>query len=232
MVVSADTINQFKWFAEAGKRLIPGLVEEAAAPKESAVVDEATKKQFLAFVDRAIPLATRHGAEYLTWLSVEAEGLHHWIAEHDLIAIAGQTFVEDTYTRVLGWALAPPGRPDVALWVQQALLARLGIQHPGDHPMEVILWLSTEDGVPDLVLRGGRLGVVIEAKTCSLEHATPSRDPQTVAYPRALLAEQELETVHTVFLTLDGRAPASPEALPLTYAELARSSSHTGCQQR
>jgi hypothetical protein len=82
--------------------------------------------------------------------------------------------------------------------------------------------LRTEDGIPDLVLVYSTGVIVVEVKTDTFEHETPSGAPQTVAYAKSVSESLALTdtTPHVVFLTPDGHAPANAAAIASTFGEL------------
>jgi hypothetical protein len=83
----------------------------------------------------------------------------------------------------------------------------------------------TDDGIPDLILEYEKFVIVMEAKTGTDEHPTPSSHQlQTVSYPVAVRRKRGLRpdvAVYMVFITPECRRAANPEAINTSYAELA-----------
>lgn len=187
-----------------------------ATPKEKTIAD------FRAFVAKAEPIVTSRAREALRRIAPDAQRVLPWLTKHDLIAIAGYSRAEESYTRLLQWALEAGGQAEIALRVQRALLEHLGIEHDLQAPLEVRIEVETEHGRPDLVLFDSSLLVVIEAKTDTQEHETPNGLPQTVDYPNVGPAlDIPNARVAMVFLTPDRRRAANPEAKLLSFAEIA-----------
>ncbi len=207
------TVERFRHFVSTSRALL-----ETAPP--SVPMDA-----FRAFLTRATPLATAHARPLIDRLTPLANVLESWIVPHDLLEVAGYAWVETAYTSLVGWALYPPGRPDVALACQRAWAARVAPGLVVDRAAEPHHQLWTEDGVPDLVLAYDAGLLVVEAKTKTLEHPAPSGTPQTLAYarsaPRALGIAHAAKPCHVVYLTVNGSEAANPDARPCSYASLA-----------
>jgi hypothetical protein len=80
------------------------------------------------------------------------------------------------------------------------------------------------DGNPDLILSFPNWVIVVEAKTGTLEHATPSGKMQTEAYEAAVRSAMSLAPevrVDVVYLTLARSQPHSRLAIPASYLEIA-----------
>jgi hypothetical protein len=150
--------------------------------------------------------------------------LQPWLMPHDLLAIAGLDYAEDAYTELVAWALNPNTHPASAGRRQQAWLAHLKL--PSEialrSPTHPVTQLLTADGIPDLVLRYAEFVVVVEAKTVSDEHDTPSGAMQTLAYAAAVRTTLGLPAstpVYIVFLTPDRRQAANPDAVRTSYLD-------------
>lgn len=181
--------------------------------------------QFRAFVAAAtdclagdlLPRVRRHRPEL--------QRLAEWLVEDrfDILAVAGFRWVEDAYSDLIAWSLSPDVHPESALARQKAWLTRVGVPEAAGFTAlatpQTRVW--TDDGIPDLYLQFSELLVVVEAKTGTGEHETPSGLPQTTAYAAALRRHLGLTdcAVRTLFLTPDGADPADPAAIPTTYAD-------------
>jgi hypothetical protein len=142
----------------------------------------------------------------------------------DLLEVAGLRFVEDAYTELMRWALAPETHPASAVDRQRSWLQCAGLDEEvcEGAPCEPQTQIWTEDGVPDLILRFRGGTVVVETKTGSREHDTPSGRPQTVSYPQAVRQKFKLppETpVKVLFVTPEGLSAQNAEAKATTFVE-------------
>ena len=179
---------------------------------------------FRSFVEQASPLIVAPIRQALVELRERVRLLRPWIMPHDLLAVAGLEYNEDAYTELIAWALHPRTHPPSAKPRQRAWLEslRLPVGNELWSPADPITQVSTADGIPDLVLRYDDIVVVVEAKTGSAEHDTPSGTPQTRAYPRAVANALRLAPyipVHIVFLTPDRRAADNPDAVCTSYLD-------------
>jgi hypothetical protein len=180
---------------------------------------------FQEFVGQSISLITKSVREELPRILSDLRVLEGWLLppEYDLFRVTGISGSEDPYTELLSWALSPEAHPDYALTLQGSWLAKLGIQTGAlSIPAKPETQVWTDDGVPDLVLRYDSFAVVVEAKTGTLEHETPSGLPQTIAYPSAIRRYYGLSVdhpVHMVFLTPSRESAANDIAINATYAE-------------
>lgn len=176
---------------------------------------------FEEFIVQAKPHVLRNIGE----LCPRLDALSQWIAPDDFLGLLGCTLVEDTYTELLAWALWPPQQPQVALAAQRAWLKALGFHveiHAAARPHTQF---GTADGIPDLVLdyRPEKFLVVVEAKTVTEEHCSPSGEMQTISYPAAVRSQLGLPSDYPtamVFLTTTGTAATSPDAINTTYVDL------------
>ena len=188
-------------------------------------------QQFLAWIREARPLLAQKLRVSLAACRGRFKPFSEWLTPDspDLLTVAGLSGFEDPYTELLAWALNPPGGPVLALRMQKAWLTCLGISEAGQmtKPASVNTQVVTVDGRPDLVLFCDELQflVVVEAKTFSPEHQTPSGRMQTVAYPAAVRKHLRLAsdtTTYMVFLTLDGSAAADEKTISTTYADFVK----------
>ncbi|HSZ59579.1 MAG TPA: hypothetical protein VK797_28305 [Tepidisphaeraceae bacterium] len=181
--------------------------------------------QFKEFIDAASPIVAKEIQELLPRIAERAQLTCRWLVRHDLIWEAGLSYVEDSYTSLMRWALDPRTHPASAAKRQRSWLESMGLDDLcGDEPATPKAWERTDDGIPDLVMHfpGGIL--VVEAKTGSTEHAAPSGMPQTMAYPEAVRRELGLNRearIEIVFITPDRRAAANPDAKCTTFVEFA-----------
>ena len=142
----------------------------------------------------------------------------------DVLAIAGLQADEDRYTNLTAWMLTPHSiHPALADELQKNWLDSIGIEVSDlTFPAEVSTQVVTDDGIPDLILRFPERLVIVEAKTISGEHPTPSGLMQTFAYPAAMRRYDRLpETfpVDIAFLTMDRSKPANSVAHATTYID-------------
>lgn len=206
MPVSPDDLDRFRAFiARAGPL--------AAKPHAEAPIH-----QFHAFLAAAVPLVLRPLERHIPRLRRFADDAHRWHHPHDLLDIAGFACLENPYTELLAWALRPAVHPASALDRQAALLACFG--KTASVATEPLTQVVTADGIPDLVLHWPDLVVVIEAKTGSLEHETPSGAWQTEAYPASVREALDVAAgvdVRVGYLTPDGHGARSADAVPITF---------------
>jgi hypothetical protein len=177
---------------------------------------------FRSFVRSSIPHVAASLESVLPALRSQVQIAHRWLITHDLLAIAGLTYVEDAYTELLAWALSPETHFESALarqrsWIKSLGLAEvLAVRFAATPSTQVV----TDDGRPDLVLHYDDGVIVVEAKTGTVEHEAPSGLSQTVAYEPAIRNRLHLSSsipVHIVFLTTDGASAANPKAIKSTF---------------
>lgn len=142
----------------------------------------------------------------------------------DVLAIAGLQADEDRYTNLIAWMLTPHAvDPTLAENLQKNWLDSIGIEVSDlTFPAEVSTQVVTDDGIPDLILRFPERLVIVEAKTISEEHPTPSGLMQTFAYPAAMRRYDRLPDefpVDVAFLTMDRSKPANSFAHATTYMD-------------
>lgn len=141
----------------------------------------------------------------------------------DLLEIAGIQGSEDRYTNLIAWMLSPETHDKFAEQLQYQWLRGIGIPELQEGSVgQVMTQVVTNDGIPDLILRFPNRVVIVEAKTGSEEHPTPSGAMQTVAYPSAVRRLWSLPMDHpidVVFLTLNRARPANAEAFATSYMD-------------
>jgi len=179
---------------------------------------------FKQFIEQARPLVIGELTNAISKIRPRLEQMRPWLVNHDLLTVAGASFVEDAYTELVAWSLYPQGNPDVALVCQQAWLSSLGISGAASIQTPTIphTQFVAKGGRPDIVMdyRDDGFVVVVELKTGSEEHETPRGGMQTEAYPRLVrksLALPDQFRVEMVFLTPSGILAASEEAINTTY---------------
>lgn len=213
-VIGRCTATAFLEFVRQAEQL-------TAAPPSPVPTDP-----FRQFVALAVPLVVADIRGHLPAIARRAALAAHWLVRDDLLAVAGFGFVEDAYTELMAWALHPDTDPASAVDRQQAWLESVCLDNRicGELSCVPQPQFITDDGIPDLVLCYDHLTVVVEAKTGSAEHAAPSGNPQTVAYPGAVRDRLKLSSearVEVIFITPNRRLAANSEAKVTTYAEFA-----------
>jgi hypothetical protein len=206
-----ETIAQFREFVRRADEML-------------ALQHEPPVQEFRHFIQASLPMVMGDLRKSLECCAATLNGMRSWLTPYDLLRIARIEYIEDAYTELMAWALAPTTHQSSALQRQRAWLRHLRIPEEISSPAEPISQLSTGDGVPDLVLQFPTFAVVIEAKTGSDEHPTPSGELQTFAYPNAVREKLQLESCHQVyivFLTPEKRKAANPDAILATYCEFA-----------
>ena len=173
-----------------------------------------------------MPLLVPEIKSLLPRLADRAALADRWFIRHDLLSVAGNRLVEDSYTELMEWALRPATHPASAQRRQRAWLTAIGLEETvcGGSACVPQTQLATDDGIPDLVLRYEDATVVVEAKTGSAEHAAPSKKPQTVAYEdsvRRTLGLGAGHRVEVVFITPDRRDAKNPKAKLTTFVDFA-----------
>ena len=221
MVASARTpsdgeVDTFRRFVAAGADLAASVRHPPLA-------------EFREFLQQAEPLVVGRIQSRLPSINEQVTTISTWLTPHDLLAVSGRSYLEDPYTELMAWALAPETHAASALVRQQSWLQRVGIPHGTDQlsrPAEPRTQVVTDDGRVDLLLSFATFAVVVESKTGSTEGLTPSGRPQTIAYPEAvrrLLAAGPDFPIHVVFLTRDGDEASNRAALRTTWLEFALS---------
>lgn len=179
--------------------------------------------EFERFVLRSNELLLRDAKPYLDWLAPAWRAIEPSLRTPDVLAVARITHDEDRYTELLRWMLWPDDL-ELATACQRAWV---GYTLGRDVRCAVcpVTQMRTKDGIPDLVLPYADGPVVLEAKTVTTEHTTPtSRQPQTVSYVAAVsraLGGTATEDIGVVYLTLDRSRPANALARPMSYLEVA-----------
>jgi len=215
VVIDENTYSQFERFVADARIFVGGL--ERGPPRLATPVSE-----FSSFIEAAKPLVAGPLRSAVAALGPRIAALSPWLTEHDLLAVAGRTYDEDAYTELLAWAIAPETHPPTALRRQVAWLRSMGLPQP-IAPAKPRTQVDTDDGIPDLVLDYGDFTLVVEAKTGSHEHETPtSGSMQTISYPEAVrrrLGLSPSKAVHVAFLTPDRKRAANENAVLTTYLD-------------
>jgi hypothetical protein len=178
---------------------------------------------FRQFIDKATPFLVFDVRRSLDKIAALAALAKRWLVSHDLLFDAGLTY-EDSYTSLMAWALRPDTHSPSAKRRQQMWLNSLGLggEFKVRKPCLPKLWLATDDGIPDLVLQFQDGAVVVEAKTKSAEHSTPSRRMQGFAYPPAVRRKLGLgpnACVRMVFICPNRQESSNREAKSTTFVE-------------
>ena len=215
-------IDQFKAFCESA-----GPALERSLPKPP--LDE-----FRSFVDSARQLLLKSVHDQLHVIQEALRCLEPWLLEdrHDLLRVAQLTLAEDPYTELLAWAIDPKTHDEIGNACQRGWLKSLCLTGSGTvKPVSPRTQLSTDTGIPDLVLEYQAIVVIVEAKTKTDEHiASKSEFKQTKAYPAAVcrrLQKSEHFPVSVVYLTTDRSKAANSQAINTSYFELAVSLAQT-----
>ena len=191
------------------------------------MVSDQILSNFQRFVTEARPLVL--GSAHQDWLMLRQvfSSLQPWRIVHDLLKISGMIYDETAYTDLMAWALNPSTHPPSARTRQLGWLEGLGITTANLDTVAPLPYFAAQDGsFPDLVLSYSNRTVVIELKTGSEEHLTPSGLYQTEAYPKAVketLGLGDDHIVHMVFLTPDRCSAKNPEAILASFLEFALS---------
>lgn len=228
---AAHLIDQFRLFVDKAEHLLPPETKSSKASKsiEPAKLNDTPKPsssplpEFQCFIEKATPLVVANIKSLLPLIAGRAAIAKRWLVDHDLLAIAGLSFIEDAYTELMAWALHPATHPESAQRRQLAWLKAVGLEGIGKpNACTPKTQMITEDGIPDLVLQFEQTTVVLEAKTGSAEHNTPSGQPQTIAYPKSVRGKLNLSPEHkieVVFITPDRRPAENPQAKATTFIE-------------
>jgi hypothetical protein len=211
----ATTVEQFRNFATAAKRL-PQL--QVRVPVS----------EFASFANRATPLAIENVSKMLPTLAKRASLITRWMTDHDLLDVAGLAYAENPYIELLAWALRRETHPPSALVRQEAWIAALKLDPPLkiEQPIVPVTQFVTGDGRPDLLLHYPDAVVVVEVKTGTNEHETPSGLSQTEAYApsvRKTLRLPDSIHVHVVFLTPARERAVNPAAVSTSFVEFVSS---------
>lgn len=203
---------------------------EGASALRRASLPEARLPQFATFTERAAPVMLEHLRGELHEYRDELAMLCRWIVptSSEILGAAGLAGDEVRYTRLVAWMLFPPGHERLALECQRSWLRSLGlsqlaqqIEAPARPEAEVV----TDEGRADLVLHYAcaRHLLIVEAKVDAEEYVSDDGEAQTMIYPRSVRKRRGLAPDYPgtmLFLTPDGREPASQEALPCRFDRL------------
>ncbi len=180
------------------------------------------------FVENARPLVTQSARKYLDWFEPHARRIRALPKIPDLVAIAGYTHVENSYTRLIAWALGKNNTSVIPQHLKRCWLRGLGIGFAIDEQYSIEEQVSlTNGGRPDLVLMGENSFVVVEVKTTSREHTVAdTREMQTIHYPREIRRDRFNDrnvTGQVVLLSERGDVPKNEDAVATTFARFALS---------
>lgn len=205
-----SAVEQFRNFIANAARLLPRRELPISA--------------FMTFTKHATPLAVATVTKLLPLLARRASLARRWVADHDLLDVAGLAYAENPYIELLAWALRRDTHPASAVARQRAWIATLNLapEPVVEQAVVPVTQFVTEDGRPDLLLHYPNAVVVVEVKTGSDEHETPSGLSQTEAYAPSVARILRLTGsthVHVVFLTPGRERPINPAAAPASFVE-------------
>lgn len=211
-IENESIINQFRQFIGLSEALLPTLRPPAS------------ESEFVQFIREATPLILEPIRASLEAVASKLTLMRRWLVSQDLLRIAGFSYAEDPYTELMAWALHPNTHPESALLRQRAWLSSFpfGAEIKFEQAATPQTQFWTDDGIPDLILKYETFVVIVEAKTGSVEHPTPSGTMQTNAYPDAVRRALELpesRPVYTVYVTPDRRKAMNREAFNATFVE-------------
>lgn len=229
MKVSAETVSQFNAFIKQANTLLSAPVLNI---KREPLTDYARQSitEFESFIAQAKPIVLQQIRATLRAHRSELTNLCRWVVPQscEILAAAGLSGGENSYTNLIAWMLWPDGEPKLALRCQKAWLKSLGLKiaiemKEATRPMPQFV---TKNGRPDMVMHFQQPDfiLIVEAKTGTEEHETPNNDWQTQAYPAAVRERLGLPKDHPgamVFLTRDGREAVNSDAIVSTYERLA-----------
>jgi hypothetical protein len=203
-------VEQFSRFVATAARLLPREPVPLA--------------DFIAFGGKATPLAIANVTRALPILTERAALVARWATDHDLLDVAGLAYAENPYIELLAWALRRETHPPSALARQREWIAGLGLSPAVvvERAVVPVTQFVADDGRPDLLLHFPNAVVVVEVKTGTDEHETPSGLSQTEAYApsvRRTLRLPDSTHVHVVFLTPGRERPVNPAAVPTSFVE-------------
>lgn len=219
-------INNFKSFIQESVVLLRNHPNGIKSNNNASIDQRANVisneiEQFSTFIDFSIPLIIDPIKKEISFLKNHVSLIKQWHIPFDILDIANLTKIEDSYTNIIAWALDPTTHQPSALIRQKTWLNSLGISYDFDKPCKPETFVYTTDGIPDLVLEYANSIIIIEAKTESREHTTPSGLPQTKAYLEAIKKDNPSKKVIVVFLTIDGHHAQNKEAINTTYFHFA-----------
>ena len=183
-------------------------------------------QEFQTFVDQALPLVVAGLKKDLPVLTDRARLAKRWLVPDDLLAVAGLSYVENSYTELMAWALRPDTHAASALRRQQAWLDSLEpkINLVLEKPANLWTQVATDDGIPDLILKFEQGVIIVEAKTGTVEHVAPLGEMQTVAYEVAVRKKYDFAItvpVYVVLISPDGQKAVNTEARNTSYVSFA-----------
>jgi hypothetical protein len=235
---SSATISAFRQFVLEAQQLQPSADNSTTLAKFFEFVQNAQMvvirppasgplpvADFRSFIGGALPIVVSNIKCMMPRIAERAALAERWLVRHDLLQVANFGFVEDSWTELMAWALAPATHPETSVKRQKAWLKAMGLDEDICETMACIpqSQFVTDDGVPDLVLHFDKSTVVVEAKTGSAEHPAPSSKKwQTEAYGESVRRALNLPPEHkviVVFITPDRRLAKDPEAILTTFIE-------------
>lgn len=180
--------------------------------------------RFRTFATRGLEIVAAPTRKSRQDLAAAIRTLGHWYTQQDLLTATGYKFQEDHLTRLVAWLLKPDLHPPSSRARQFRWLDRLGVEIHDRRVVEPQLHVTTEDGIPDLVLDYPRDLIVLEAKLDSREHPAPSGRPQTRAYVRSAKRKFDpagAKRCRIVYLTKDRARASNGRAITTTFGEFA-----------
>ena len=211
---------------DANLRLAFGHFISDATPIYERLISPPPTREFQLFVDDALPLVVAGLKKDLPALADRARLAVRWLVPDDLLAVAGLSYVENSYTELMAWALRPDTHPASALRRQRAWLESLEpkIELMALQATNPWTQVGTDDGIPDLILKFEHGVIIVEAKTSTFEHAAPSGETQTVAYEAAVRKKYYLVStvpVYVVLISPNGQKAVNAEARNTSYVSFA-----------
>ncbi len=113
--LSTPIVLQFQEFIEKARRLEPKPPPEVHL------------NEFKRFADASIPMAVASIKQSLPAITERVRLASKWLTDHDLLKLAGFRYVENSYTKLMAWALAETTHPPSALRRQRAWMISLGL---------------------------------------------------------------------------------------------------------
>jgi len=218
-------INKFRSFIQKSEIFLQSYSNDSKCSRE-ATSEQRTKVaskeiEFKQFIEASIPLIIEPIKNDISLLKDHVSLINKWHTPVDILDIADVTRIEDSYTKIIAWALAPETHLPSALVRQKTWLDSLGISYVIDQPCKPETFVYTDDGIPDLMLTYDKFIVIVEAKTDSREHKAPSGEPQTKAYVEVIKKSNPTKKIIMVFLTIDEHSAQNIEATNTTYFHFA-----------
>jgi hypothetical protein len=235
---NSQSISDFRQFVLESERLLSSPNKSTAVAKFFEFVQKAEQvtiprpafrpapvADFKHFVLHALPNFVENIKRMLPLMAERAALAERWLVNHDLLHVANFGFVEDSWTELMAWAIDPATHPATADKRQKAWLKAMELDENICNPMACTpkSQFVTDDGIPDLILQFENTTLVVEAKTGSAEHVTPSSKKwQTFAYRESVHRKLNLPPEHkieVVFITPNRRQAKDPQAKVTTFNE-------------